>query len=408
MKKHFYYAMAFLLFLTVSCVSEKVDTDPNKTNYNAAAVWEYNGDNTTLTKVIQELKSGSDREKLERRLLKNDVLWEEAKFVLIDNKKRILIPFLSINKDNVIGILSLVKDAEGKTTFDMVVRKDLMNKSSILPFWKRDIWAGYFMALDKDILGIKNGSPGLAEKLVVVGNSKVKNNTSKTMQTVCGDVPVREICITYSDCDSYDGGETWVNCYETNNSCWYEYDWRCWDVPDDGNDSGNDNDQPCPAGYERDAYGNCKLIDQCANTDPETIFNSLTISDELISITSVNAQGNSKSSKTSSTDSNFYTWRCINDNLYYSIISTEIGTTKLTGNPNYPKEWVSFTHASLSPKGTLLCGSVSITSEAHIATVGKYFAEMELSVGLNVTSEAAGTPINRYFYYTPKKTFSAN
>ncbi|WP_281297555.1 hypothetical protein [Flavobacterium limnophilum] len=231
------------------------------------------------------------------------------------------------------------------------------------------------------------------------------------MQTVCGDIPVREICITYSECDSYDSGETWVNCYETGKSCWYNYEWSCWEVPDEPTDPTDPTDPtgpPCPTGYEKDANGNCVPINQCANADPEAIFNSLAISDELISITPVNSPSNSKLSTTSSTDSKFYTWKCINDNLYYSIISTEIGTTKLTGNPNYPKEWVSFTHASLSPKGTLICGSISITSEAHIATVGKYFAEMELSLGLNVTSEAAGTPVNRYFYFTPKKTFSAN
>lgn len=186
-------------------------------------------------------------------------MWKEAKFLLIDNKKRILVPFLSVDRENVIGVLSLVKDAEGKTTFDMTVRKDLVNKSAQLPFWKRGVWSGYFMALDKDILGIKNGNPGLSEKLVDK-NSKVKNQNSKTAREVCGDVPVREICITYHECDSYDYGETWT-CVAIYEDCYYEYDYRCWDVPDEPVDPPTDPDPTCPEGFEMDINGNCIPIE---------------------------------------------------------------------------------------------------------------------------------------------------
>lgn len=207
--------------------------------------------------MIQDLKSSPNREKLERRLLKNDVLWKNAEPIIIDNKKRILVPFLSINKDNVIGVLSLVKDSEGKTTFDMVVRKDLVNKNTQFPFWKRSLWAGYFMALDKDILGIKNGSPGLSKKLD--GDSKLKNQTSKTMQTVCGDIPVRRICITYSECESFDDGETWGNCIELYTDCYYEYDWQCWEVPDDPTDP-TDPIVDCEEYYKKSTKNNRILI----------------------------------------------------------------------------------------------------------------------------------------------------
>lgn len=182
MKKIYYYAMAFLLFLTVSCVSEKIESDEDRTSYNKEAVWEYNGDNTTLNKVIEELKSGPEREKLERRLLKNDVLWEEAKFLLIDNKRRILVPFLSTDRENVLGVLSLVKDIYGKTTFDMTVRSQLMIKNNKLPFWDSGIWLGYFMALDKDILGIKNGNPGIGTRPV---QDNLKRANAKTMGQEC-------------------------------------------------------------------------------------------------------------------------------------------------------------------------------------------------------------------------------
>lgn len=70
MKKHFYYAIAFLLFLTVSCVSEKIETQETNASYIAEKVWVYDGDNTVLKGIIQELKNSKKREQLERRLLK--------------------------------------------------------------------------------------------------------------------------------------------------------------------------------------------------------------------------------------------------------------------------------------------------------------------------------------------------
>ncbi|KQB43274.1 hypothetical protein RCH33_800 [Flavobacterium daejeonense] len=402
MKKQLHFAFVFLVLLVTSCATDKLEVQENY-NTNPESVWAYDGDNTTIIGVIKELKGGTNRIALERRLLKNDVLWENAEPLIIEDKKRILVPFLSINKDNVIGVLSLVKDAEGKTTFDMVVRKDLMNKSAKLPFWKRSLWAGYFKALDKDILGIKNGSPGLEEKLV-------KDRSSLTMRTECGDVPVRQICITYSECESYDGGETWTNCIDLFEDCYYEYEWQCWEVPDEPIDP-NPNDPPtCPDGYEMDSNGSCVPINQCSNTDPEMIFNSLAVADEFIRSEVTNSQTTSKLSETTVTNTNtkFYIWKCITGNIWYKIISTEIGVTKTTDDPNNPKEWVSLTHASLTPEGKMLCGSVSITSEASIPTIGKYYSTMALSIGLNVTSEAAGTPINRYMHFTPTHKFHVN
>ncbi|WP_281297554.1 hypothetical protein [Flavobacterium limnophilum] len=277
MKKHFYYAMLFLLFLTASCVSEKIETTEDKASYNPETVWAYDGDNTTLSKVIQELKSGPNREKLERRLLKNDVLWKESKFVIIDNKKRILVPFLSINKDNVIGVLSLVKDSEGKTTFDMVVRKDLMTKSATLPFWKRGIWAGYFMALDKDILGIKNGNPGL-KITPIETNSKRKTNSSAIARTICEDVFDYEMGVYYVEY-YVENGEYYVEPSSATIIYTYPvYKSVCYDVPDEGGEGGEggggisieneikNNLDPCPS----------QILNELKNATNNDIANILT------------------------------------------------------------------------------------------------------------------------------------
>lgn len=155
--------MLFFLLISISCAVDKVEIEEPQTT-NPDNVWIYDGYNTVLKNVIEDLKTSEYRESLERRLAKNEVLWQEAKFLLIDNKKRILVPFLSTDKENVIGVLALVKDDKGKITFDMTSRTQLNSKNNKLPFWNKGTWMGYFMALDANILGIKNGNPGLAKK----------------------------------------------------------------------------------------------------------------------------------------------------------------------------------------------------------------------------------------------------
>jgi hypothetical protein len=153
----------FLVLLSVSCAVDKVEQDEDQIT-NPENVWAYDGESVVLKNVIADLKKGEYRESLERRLSKNEVMWKEAKFLLIDGKKRILVPFLSTDKENVIGILALVKDDKGKITFDMTSRTQLKSKSNKLPFWNKGTWMGYFMALDRNILGIKNGNPGLVQR----------------------------------------------------------------------------------------------------------------------------------------------------------------------------------------------------------------------------------------------------
>ena len=139
--------------------------------------------------------------------------------------------------------------------------------------------------------------------------------------------------------------------------------------------------------------------DECSINKIEAQISSINVDDQIVSI--------DIDEETNETYTKFYSWRCIKGN-YYDIISTEIGVIKKTNNPNSPKEWQSLTHSSLTPVGTMLCGSVSITSESGIGTIGIYNATMALSLGLNVTTEAAGAPINRYMYFNPIKHFNVN
>lgn len=139
--------------------------------------------------------------------------------------------------------------------------------------------------------------------------------------------------------------------------------------------------------------------EECSAEKFETFANSINAISQFVSSGVID--------ETDETIEKFYTWVCI-EGTYYKIISTEIGVVRKTNNPNSPKEWISLEHSSLTPEGTILCGSVSITSEASISTVGTYTAHMALSVGLNVTSEVLGSPVNKYLYYNPSKTFSVN
>nr|WP_294923641.1 hypothetical protein [uncultured Flavobacterium sp.] len=222
MKKQFYYAILLVVLLVASCVNDGAGSE---TSYSPEDVWEYNGDVAVLSKVIKELKNGSNGKKLENTLLKNDVLWEESKFVFIDNKKRILVPFLSEDKNNVQGVLSLSKDADGKTTFDITDRYFSMRENSPLPFWDSGTWLGYIMALDKDILGKENGNPGVAMRIA-------KNNPKNvlTMRTECSTQVEEIVFYTYNYVLSSSGEVSNFSYSETRSE--YIYKTVCYEVAD--------------------------------------------------------------------------------------------------------------------------------------------------------------------------------
>lgn len=218
------FAGLLLLILLSSCAADQLEINETSTE-NSQTVWNYDGDSTTLQKVIAELKNSENRKPLERRLAKNEVLWKEAKFLLIDNKKRIMVPFLSTDKENVIGVLALVKDAQGKTTFDMAVRTRLIEKNNQLPFWNPDIWMGYFMALDKDILGIKNGNPGFRQTIA----NKKKSKTNARIQCDLYEIVTSHCSLSYL----YDSatGEKY-NYVDRGCTDTYSYTQECYWVPD--------------------------------------------------------------------------------------------------------------------------------------------------------------------------------
>lgn len=222
MKKNLHYTIVFLLFLITSCATDKLEVQESN-NANAAAVWAYDGNNSVLKRVIQELRNGSSRESLERKLAKNQVLWDNARFTLIDGKKWILVPFLSEDKDNVIGVLSLVKNSKNTTIYDMTVRSRLMTKNNILPFWDKGVWLGYFMALDKNILGIKNGNPGF---------KSIKNPKALAQKEVCGVYEIETIHYSYSYTIDQTTGE--ISNYQENEPySTFEFSYKCYNVPDD-------------------------------------------------------------------------------------------------------------------------------------------------------------------------------
>lgn len=218
------FAGLFLLILLSSCAADQLEINETSTE-NSQTVWNYDGDSTTLQKVIAELKNSENRKPLERRLAKNEVLWKEAKFLLIDNKKRIMVPFLSTDKENVIGVLALVKDAKGKTTFDMAVRSRLTTKDNKLPFWNPDIWMGYFMASDKDILGIKNGNPGF--KQTIANNKKSKANA----RIICDFYETVTTHCSYAYTYNAATGEAY-NFVDRGCTDTYSYSHDCYWVPD--------------------------------------------------------------------------------------------------------------------------------------------------------------------------------
>ncbi len=222
MNKQFYYAILLVVLLVASCVNDGAGSE---TSYSPEDVWEYNGDVAVLSKVIKELKNGSNGKKLENTFLKNDILWEESKFLFIDNKKRILVPFLSEDRSTVQGVLSLVKDAKGKTTFTITDRYQSMRENSSLPFWDGGTWLGYFLALDKDILGTENGSPGIATR-----PAKNKSENSLTMRMECSTQQTGEI-VFYRYTYVLSGGEVSYFYYEITHTEPI-YGTVCYDVPD--------------------------------------------------------------------------------------------------------------------------------------------------------------------------------
>jgi hypothetical protein len=237
MKKQLHIAFAFLVLLVTSCATDKLEVQENY-NTNIENIWAYDGDNTTIKGVIKELREGTNRVSLERRLLKNDVLWKNAEPLIIEDKKKILVPFLSVDKENIIGFFALYRDGKGKIQYDMTVRSDVYNKKVKLPFWDSSMWAGYFTAYDRTILGKRNGNPGVMKK--VIPKEELTAMTSR-FEYYCGNIPTGTTCVTVGDeCyDDYTG--EWKSCGgNPQTTCTTNYDFQCFSrwVDDEPTDTG--------------------------------------------------------------------------------------------------------------------------------------------------------------------------
>ncbi len=160
-----------------------------------------------------------------------------------DYEKSILLCFLSEDRNTVQGVLSLAKDADGKTTFEITDRYLSMRENTSLPFWDGGTWLGYFLALDKDILGTENGSPGIATR-----PAKNKSENSLTMRMECSTQQTGEI-VFYRYTYVLSGGEVSYFYYEITHTEPI-YGTVCYDVPDPvipDNGSGSGAGAPTPA-----------------------------------------------------------------------------------------------------------------------------------------------------------------
>lgn len=250
MKLNYTVAVIFvvLLSITLACVSENIDSgneidlaDESRQATYRKAIWEYQGEFGVIPKVIEELKSSPEnREQLENSLLRRDVLWEESLFLIIENKKRILVPFLGRGGGNVVGALCLSRNTEGKTEWDMVTRWDLVKQNKVrLPFWTRSIWSGYFMAWEKDILNKDNGHPGMVARL---NKNQGSSKTARATSYVCDSIYLGENCVSSGAgyCISW-GSEGMLDCerWRFEQVCTPVYQDYCYYV-DDGGDYGDD------------------------------------------------------------------------------------------------------------------------------------------------------------------------
>lgn len=238
MKTKFFYIIAvffvILIAVTFGCVNETISNDSESLATDPEAIWEYQGKVGVIPKVMEELKSNPNiKMELEDKLLNNDVLWEDAIFLLIENKKRILVPVLSYSKKNIIAILSLERNKVGKTQWNVTFRWDLAKNNVQLPFWESRIWHGYFLALDKDLLGLGNGNPGISDKFTNVTARKTNLSKSSASTSSC---IIGERCIYNYECVTYDGWETYT-CTTELDYCEPIVDESCY-YNDDGGDTG--------------------------------------------------------------------------------------------------------------------------------------------------------------------------
>lgn len=184
-----------LLVFNFSCENEPYVSVPDT---NANQIWEYNGERKTITNVISSLQNSPESAIIEKNLGNRILIWEATKPLLIDGKKRLLIPITNKKRNKIMGVVSLMKDSNGKIKHDFVNRRSIFKKNSKFPYWSKGIWYGYIKALEKVVLNYNNDNQGIwSQKLEQESNRKKNSNYAKSSG--------------YEVCELYEIEECWVN-----------------------------------------------------------------------------------------------------------------------------------------------------------------------------------------------------
>ncbi len=219
MKTALYRCLAILSLSSffVSCTGDTAITDPYPypENYD---IWEYKGGSETLGKIVKELGTGPHKEELEKRLAKKRMLWRYGKFLLVEGKKTVLVPFSGLGNDRVEGVLSLVRGDHDKVGFDIVEKAELYGGKAP-PFWTKGIWLGYYGAMDGEIFKRGDGPGAWRQKL-----TKEKKRAMRwEIEEVCGYIQ-EEYCWWQWVCDG-----NMENCSEPEiQYCDYIFEEYCW------------------------------------------------------------------------------------------------------------------------------------------------------------------------------------
>lgn len=268
MKKLNLFLSIILILVILSCENEFLET---KKPFNPETVWQYSGENETLEKIILKVKTSPEGRKLEEDVKRSTVLWDNANFTSVNNKKHILIPVLNIKGNNITGLISFsqkkgnissskskIKKEKIEIKYDFINRWDLPKKEKKVPFWNKLKMRGYFDALNTNILNIKNHSSGFKKKKITPERLK----ELKEEQLYARGGYYETICVEIETlyCWEWYGFNSSTDEYELISiECETEYDFECYDewVEEDyGDDDGDDDGDSSGGGSSGGGSGN--------------------------------------------------------------------------------------------------------------------------------------------------------
>jgi hypothetical protein len=267
MKKNFHVILIVSLFLLFSFSCQKYEDDAVS---DPEIFWKYEGTSANIMKVISDLKSVSGTEsglKSTGTDLRNEIkgqpLWDKGRVMLLNDVPTFLVPVKS-NKWNFIKAIVAInyKTGGGNLQYLIIYRKNLKNSTNIMP---REAWGGYFAALDKELLKIKNNSPGF-QKNTISDSSNLKSYSCTGY--------VLEYCWHWGYMDN-------ENFVETGVSCTYSYEEDCQWIDDSS--SGTSSSCTTACSQECGTYDPCYCDGDCSsNTDtPSTTTQTSTADHSL-------------------------------------------------------------------------------------------------------------------------------